>query len=135
MISISIGFESAEPKLSVSGCICPGNNLVFECSIEGGGTTVWRGSFIRDCSGSTEIPFRHISDPTVFTQLSQLCNNGAITATALSANKTTYTSQLSINTSVIPLSNGSTVTCVHDDGNNRERIIDTWMMIGTPICA
>ena len=134
ILSISIG-SSAQSKLSVSGCICPGSNLTFECSIEGGGTTVWRGSFIRDCSGSAEIPFRHINDLIGFTQLSQICNNGAVTAKALSTNNNTYTSQLSINMTVIPLLNGSTVTCAHDDGNNNVRIVDKWTMIGMPVCA
>ena len=131
LLSISVGF-SVQQKLSLSGCICPGGTLTLECGIEGSGTTVWKGNFIRDCSGSTEIPFRHIND---FTQLSQICNNGAITAKALGVNNNIYTSQISINMTMIPLVNGSTVTCAHDDGNNSMRTVDTWTMIGMPTCV
>ena len=119
--------------LPPQGCICPGSNLTFECAIEGGGTTVWSGSFITNCqSVGTEISLRH-SDQ--FTQGYETCNNGAVTVIPLSVminnNTTSYTSQLHINMTMISLLNGSTVTCAHDqyDGNDKT-IVGSWTMIG-----
>ena len=110
-----------------SGCICPGSNLTFECAIEGGGTTVWSGSFITNCQTvGTEISLRHGDQ---FTQGHEICNNGAVTVTPLSIKNNIYTSQLNINMTIISLLNGSSVTCAHYI-SDRETVTDRWTMIG-----
>ena len=119
-----------EDRLSLlpSGCICPGSELTFTCTIQGGGLTLWRGSFINNCIGNSEgdISFRH---GVGFTQHSETCNEGAVTATALRANDANYTSELTINMTMMSLSNGSTVTCFHDN-DTAEIVVGTWTMIG-----
>ena len=89
---------------------------------------MWKGSFIRDCVGSSEsdILLRHGPG---FTQRSQICNKGAVTARALSLHNNTYTSQLNINMTMISLLNGSTVACAHGT-DDEENIVGIWTMIG-----
>lgn len=112
-------------SLPPSGCICPGSNLTFECNIKGPGATVWKGSFINDCSGSRDVTLTHNDR---FTQ-HQTCNDGAITIKALGADDANYTSQLIINLTMISLSNGSMITCAHYI-NNDERDVNKWTIIG-----
>ena len=135
-ILYSTGLSLQENRLLLppSGCICPGSELTFTCTIEGGGITVWRGSFINNinCIGSSESDILLLHDAE-FIGLHKICNDGAITATGLSINNNSYTSRLSINVTVISLLNGSTVICAHEDYSTPGvGIFDTWTMIGMP---
>ena len=121
-------------SLPPSGCICPGSNLTFECTIEGGGITVWSGNFFTDCSaspGNKEISFRH--DRFDVADYYGTCNDGAVTARPHNyLENSIFTSQLHINMTVVSLSNGSTVTCAHDK-DGEVTVVGTWTMIGRPM--
>ena len=74
-----------------AGCVCPGDTLVFECSVMGGAATIWKGT-IFNCV-SNEILLRH----TRFTDgISGECNDGAILAQSIGGTGNYYTSQLNV---------------------------------------
>ena len=43
--------------VKLNDCTCLGDTQTFECTVFGGGLTIWSGTFI-DCSGN-EIRLRH----------------------------------------------------------------------------
>ena len=89
-------------------CVCPGNTVVFECTIVGAIATVWKGSFFTDCP-SNSIVLRH----RVFTPgINGTCNDGAVVANGIEVINNSYTSQLIV--TVNPEVNNSTVECIRD---------------------
>ena len=89
-----------------SNCVCEGYNLVYECSITGHGTIIWRGI-------AFECP--HSSDEIVLFQNSRgihVCNDGAITGRIIGADNNTYMSQLTVLVSDETI--GMNVSCFHD---------------------
>ena len=95
----------------VSGCVCPGDILMYECTVTERGVTIWTGSAFNCSSSNNEIAFLH-SRFNVGTY--DTCNNGAIVAMGLAAEGNNYTSQL--NVTVTPDTAGKTVMCVGDNG-------------------
>ena len=103
-------------------CLCPGYNLTFECTINGGigGSTVWTGEVFTNLCMMPHLFLRHRH----FVQgVSQACINDDMIMHAYSlqvetndteSNYSSYTSQLNItySTSLI----GSTVVCAYDNG-------------------
>lgn len=81
--------------------------LVIDCSIMGGGATVWQGAAF-ECAGSNIITLRH----TDFRGLQKSCNNGVIVAKAIGIVNNTFISQLNI--MVSPEMNNTTVECRYD---------------------
>ena len=77
-------------------CACPGNNLIFECTVVGvaGGTTQWKGDAIRSCSVPV-ILLRHRDFITGTTQ-PVVCNGGEIIIRSLRVESDCYTSQMNI---------------------------------------
>ena len=105
--------EAGLTLLTNSSCICPGQQIVFECVTVGPAIqfTVWGGSAL-DCVNG--ISLRH----GLFRNsgyANATCNNGAILARIVSIENNRYTSQLIVNTSLIL--NGKSVTCSLDDGS------------------
>ncbi len=93
-------------------CPCPGQNLTFECTIVGGGTTVWQGAQVFDCPDFfNEILLRHINFGS---SVMGECNAGAIVGRSLRVDGNRYTSQLSV--AYNERLNGKNITCAHDDG-------------------
>ena len=92
-------------------CPCPGNNLTYECTTVGEGSTVWQGG-IFDCPDrSNEITLRHINFASTVTGE---CNAGAVVGESLRAVDNCYTSQLSILYTEEYV--GKTVACAYDNG-------------------
>ena len=133
---VGLSWQKNRFQLPPTGCICPGSNLTFECSIDGGGITVWNGTFFTDCSGGsvgTDIPLVHEQFNTSDYYYHGKCNNGAVVAQPHNLRPVEdgiYTSQLDINMTMISLKNGSMVTCAHDHLNGTVTIVGTWTMIG-----
>ena len=50
--------DLSEGTVLTSSCICSGQEAVFRCTIDGGVTTVWRGSALENCSDGS-ITLRH----------------------------------------------------------------------------
>ena len=98
-------FMAAERKyLEAIDCACPEDQLVYECSVQGGFATVWRGSAF-DCGlASNSIILRH-NNPTSI----GVCNNGRLVAQIVETFNGTFTSQ--INVTVSEDMNNKTVEC------------------------
>ena len=92
----------------MSGCICPGDTLTYECTVAGGSSTVWTGNaFI--CP-SNEITLLH----SRFESITHSCNNGSIVGRSLAVEGNNYTSQLKVR--VNPDIAGKTIMCIGDNG-------------------
>ena len=115
---IGTGIQRLVQQSGNSCGVCAGQQLLYECTVVGSGTTIWEGTAFRCAGGSILLSHSQFSSGTT-----DMCNNGAIVGRSQSVvDNNCYTSQLSITTDVTM--DGETVQCVH---NNRERDI----MIGT----
>ena len=94
-------------------CACPGNNLIFECTVVGvaGGSTQWRGDAIRQCTVPVFLRHRDFIEGT--TQPT-VCNSGEIVIRTLRVESNCYTSQMNISFSNALIN--STVACAYDNG-------------------
>ena len=94
---------------------CPGDILTFECTVEGGFATVWKGTVFNLCR-SQEITLR----PSHFnvmngTQIVINCSNvTTVVAESIRSHNHTYTSQVSL-TANCDL-DGLTVECYKEEG-------------------
>ena len=93
-----------------SGCVCPGDTLTYECTVEGSGFTIWTGTAL-DCP--YHIALRHSQFSSTYGAFAT-CNNGAIVARSLSVEGNNYTSQL--NVTLNSNTAGKTIMCFSDDG-------------------
>ena len=92
---------------------CPGDVLTIECTITGGGATVWLGTAIQ-CGYSSTNEFFLLHSRFNGSRHSTECNNGAIAAQGLGVVNGSYISQL--NVTVSPELNNTAVECRHDNG-------------------
>ena len=97
--------------VALDECTCPGHELRFQCTVMGGGFTIWRGTALNGCSNN-RIQLRHtqFEDGLAVGQ----CNNGAITGHGLRRVGLNFTSELAIHLDT--LSNdyeGRVVECVY----------------------
>ena len=111
-------------------CTCPGNDIVFECTVTGNGATVWKGTALEECANS-RIVLRHSEFESGYS-ISQTCGaSGPVLGRTFSVVNDSYTSQLTINVS--QHLNGSTIECASDSGRqvgSRQVLITT----GTTVC-
>ena len=102
---------------TLSSCICPGYEAVFECVVIGDGATIWSGTAFDRCSSDT-IALRHsqfINQPGY--SISQNCgDNGPVISRAVSVVNDSYTSQLIVNVSQSLI--GTNVDCGSDIGSH-----------------
>ena len=121
----------------LNDCICPGHDVRYECTVCGGGATVWTGSLsLFDCT-SGDITLRHSGFEGGL--VTGECNNGALVARStgiITINCTLcFISELHLSANLVIESNYSTVECLHVDGIT-ETIVDTTTVIiarGIPI--
>ena len=98
-------------------CPCPGDVLTYECTVVGGGVTVWKGSaFDNRCGKSgNELVLLHDRYHGVSGDY-KFCEDGSIEARGVRVENSSYTSQLNVTlTSNIT---GKSIECAHDDGSN-----------------
>ena len=101
--------------LLMTRCVCPGTLITYQCTVSGGGTTVWQGSsFSCDNSDDGTLPLRHSRFDNG--SLIKECNsdNIMIVAREIEVMGDNYTSQL-----IIPVTqeiDTKTVECAHDNG-------------------
>ena len=104
---------------------CPDHTLILECTVQStpdhkGESTVWRGTFFRNCDHGTSDDnvivllhsrFRATNSRTI------ICNNGSVIGQSLSVDpeNVTYTSQLII--IVNPEMIGKSISCEYDNGS------------------
>ena len=109
--------------LQITECICPGHELIYQCTVCGDGATVWTGSFFNCANNDIVLSHRLFEDES---RTRRECNNGAVTAHSIGVlreNATNcYISQLviSLNAAI----NNKTVTCLHSAGGT-EIVVDT----------
>ena len=99
----------------ISGCVCPGDILTYECTVMGAGATVWTGIAFNCPWFRNEIVLLHNHFISA-NRISIICNNGAIVVGGLSIEGNNYTSQL--NVTVTPDIAGKMITCLHDNYYN-----------------
>ena len=102
----------------MSGCVCPGDTLTYECTVMGGIWTVWTGSAF-NCYEIALLHSRFMNTRTY------TCNNGAIVAQSLSVEGNYYTSQL--NVTITPDIIGKTIECIVDNGT-RSILLYSWVI-------
>ena len=95
--------------------------VIYECTVSGGLSIVWRGGAFHCTSGVNENEITLLNNRQSSSKnVSQVCNNGDIYARSIKVENTSYginhTSQLNVTlTSVLV---NSTIECIHDDGTN-----------------
>ena len=96
--------------LVLDECTC---ELRLECTVVGGGFTVWRGSAFSGCSNN-HIQLRH-TQFEAGTAVGE-CNDGVIVGHGVKMVDLNFTSQLIIHLDVNSTLEGRTVECVYNDG-------------------
>jgi hypothetical protein len=93
-------------------CVCPGDKLTYECTIQGEttGATIWKGNALSGCQQNAILLQHHQFTPTGGS--AGTCNNGAIVGQSLGIQGNNYTSQL--NVTITPETAGKTITCAYD---------------------
>ena len=84
---------------TLTSCICPGHEAIFECVVTGGVATNWSGTVFDRCS-SDEIILRHSQFNQFGYSINETCgDSGPIIGRAVSVVNDSYTSQLIVNVS------------------------------------
>ena len=97
----------------VSSCVCPGCELVVECTVTDGGVTVWQGTIFDGCQNE-KITLRH-SAFTLGIIIRELCGTrGLVVGRSISVAGGSYTSQLLVN--ITEELNGKTIECANESG-------------------
>ena len=112
---IQYEIELSEGTVLTGSCICPEQEAVFNCTVDGGATTVWKGSALENCSDGSII-LRHSQFNNEHT-ISKTCGiSGQVIGQGISVENGSYTSQLilSITQQII----GSNIACTADGENN-----------------
>ena len=107
------GTAASNGLTTITECLCPGYNVIYQCTVTGGAFTVWGGTAFQ-CAGDAitlrNSDFGSLSSPAV-----GVCNNGQIIGRGILQENNCYTSQLNVtfNEDLV----GRTVTCGVDDGS------------------
>ena len=87
------GLKTVVPRYC-HGC---NNTIVLECSILGGGATVWQGNLFNQCQNHDDIVLRHSQFNSTGAMINITCdNNLTISGYAVDVNEDVYTSCLII---------------------------------------
>ena len=107
---MDVGLSTAEFKL-LSPCTCLGDVITYQCTIQGSGATIWKGSAF-ECL-TQNIQLRHSRfNASSDTRITGEC--GSLLAYEVASENNTFTSQL--NVTITEEVVGQTVQCVYDDG-------------------
>ena len=127
-----IGSNQMNSLKLLNDCICPGNEVTYECTVCGQGATVWTGSSSLFNCRSGEIILRHRAFEEETSGECNLIINRAVVAnsvgpgvTDLNNLITCYTSQLHLRNQTY--SDGDNITCLHNNGVS-ESVVDTAMI-------
>ena len=112
---MNIGYtEDNFLSISPESCTCPGDELVFECTIEGDAGTYWRGTALKDCLQS-RILIRHSQFyDGGYTDRRSCGASGMVVVRTISVVNNSFTTQITI--TVNQQLNGTTVECESDSG-------------------
>ena len=116
MITHSVGLSVEQEFRKITPYLyygCPGEQLVYECVVVGGGGTYWNGTALQNCS-QDRILVRHSQVESGHNTTETCGSTGQVVSRPVSAVNNSYTTQFII-TASIEL-NGSTIGCTADDG-------------------
>ena len=121
-------FTLNQSLLQLTDCVCPGYEVIYECTVCGEGTTLWRGSLL-DCPGD-QINLRHSQFQSCLANGE--CNNGAVIGRNMGFFNIDctqcYTSQLRFLAD--DAYNNKTIFCYHFNGTSETIIgVDTVILI------
>lgn len=106
-------FTDALLGSNFSGSTCLGDVLIFECSVTGGASTVWRGTVFNCSSSNNEIALLH----SRFFNDSRSCNGvNIVIGQGLYVEHDQYISQLNVTINNYSALIGRNITCARDDG-------------------
>ena len=105
-------------KLCTSDCVCPGDIVMYECTVFGGigATTIWKSDFFQCSSGKKLIELVHRPLTEGEEYHTRICNNGNIAGRIVKVENNSYTSQLNI-TLTYDIA-GESIECIGDNGTN-----------------
>jgi hypothetical protein len=114
IISITGIAQENELRVNISSCLCPGCELVLECTITGdGAVTIWQGTIFNGCLNE-KITLRH-SGFVSGIEIQESCGaRGPVVARSALAANGSFTSQLLVNISEDLL--GRTIECANESG-------------------
>ena len=104
---------------------CPEDILVFLCSVNVGGATIWKGSIFNCPRTGNEIALRH----SALENAAGTCNDGNIVAYNIDVTNNTHSSQL--NVTVSPEMHNEMVECIHDTLNATSVLVRTYTLVLT----
>lgn len=98
----------------LTSCVCPGHEIVFECTVEDELTTIWQGTIFDECADS-DIVLSHIPFDSNVTRSRNCSDTGLVLGQLVSAVNDIYRSQLTLifNQQL----NNKTVECATDQNN------------------
>ena len=100
--------------ITPESCTCPGDVLVFECTVDGDGGTFWQGAALQECL-QNRILIRHSQfRGNGHTDVNSCGASGTIVVRTISAVNNSFTTQLTI--IVNQQLNGGTIECTSDSG-------------------
>ena len=97
-----------------SSCVCPGCELVVECTITDGGATVWQGTIFDGCQNE-RITLRHYAFTSGIVIQESCGTRGSVVGRSVSVAGGSYTSQLLVN--ITEELNGKTIECANESGH------------------
>ena len=107
-----------------SGCVCPGYPSTYECTVFGerGGTTVWQGSDVFNCT-SREISLFHSDYETIegaYGKCGEIVGQSVKTVTDDVTPSMGYVLQLTV--TIRPNIIGKSIECLYDDGTTFKKM-------------
>ena len=105
---LTISGENSSRLVQLNDCTCLGFTQTFECTVFGGGVTIWNSSAF-DCIRNS-IQLRH--SKFIGSQATGECNDGAVVASSVESSDNCYTSLLNI-TITPEMLNESLIVCAH----------------------
>ena len=80
------------------GCLCPGDVVIYECTVVGGITTVWKGSIVDNLCQKSDYELRLIHECYNSSEGTHgSCGYGSILGRSVGFENNSYTSQLHVN--------------------------------------
>ena len=95
----------------ITTCVCLGYETVYQCTVNGGGSTIWQGTALQGCGDGrivlrhNEFNYRHTLNTTSCAFLDHY-----VASEAISSVNNSYTSQLTVH-NISQIVNGSTLEC------------------------
>ena len=119
------------------GYLCPGDMVIYECTVVGRTTTVWKGSVVDHLCQKSDYELRLIHNRYNSSEGTRgSCGNGSILGRSVSVENNTYTSQLVVHlTSDTYSVTRYSIECIHDDGLTTTSVGSMNITLGMPMSA